>query len=205
MTGGDINRKRRRLLLATTGLGLVGTGFAATPFVLSMLPSARARAAGGPVEVDISKLEPAQRLVVEWRGKPVWVVRRTQAMLDGLPKLDSELVDPNSKVDQQPPYAQNTWRSIKPPILVLVGICTHLGCSPLAKLQAGVESGLGPEWPGGFFCPCHGSKFDLAGRVFKDVPAPKNLVVPPYGYLSDTRIIVGVDETALQKNKKGGA
>jgi len=188
----SVNRKRRRLLLVTTGLGAVGGLFTAFPFVMSMTPSARARAMGAPVTVDISKLEPGQRLVVEWRGKPVWIVRRTQAMLDGLPKIDNELADPKSEVNQQPVYAQNEWRSIKPSILVLVGICTHLGCSPLPKLEVGPASGLGADWPGGFFCPCHGSKFDLAGRVFKDVPAPSNLVVPQYGFLSDTRIIIGV-------------
>ncbi len=192
MTGESVNRKRRRLLVVTTGLGAVGALFTAFPFVMSMTPSARARAMGAPVTVDISKLEPGQRLVVEWRGKPVWIVRRTQTMLDRLPKIDNELADPKSEVNQQPVYAQNEWRSIKPPILVLVGICTHLGCSPLPKLQAGPASGLGPDWPGGFFCPCHGSKFDLAGRVFKDVPAPTNLVVPQYGFLSDTHIIIGV-------------
>lgn len=188
----SVNRKRRRLLVVTTGLGAVGGLFTAFPFVMSMTPSARARAMGAPVTVDISKLEPGQRLVVEWRGKPVWIVRRTQAMLDRLPKIDKELADPKSEVNQQPVYAQNEWRSIKPSILVLVGICTHLGCSPLPKLEAGPASGLGSDWPGGFFCPCHGSKFDLAGRVFKDVPAPSNLVVPQYGFLSDTRIIIGV-------------
>ena len=192
MSVDNINRKRRRLLIATTGLGAVGGLFTAFPFVMSMTPSARARAMGAPVTVDISKLEPGQRLVVEWRGKPVWIVRRTQAMLDRLPTIDKELADPKSEVNQQPVYAQNEWRSIKPSILVLVGICTHLGCSPLPKLEAGPASGLGSDWPGGFFCPCHGSKFDLAGRVFKDVPAPTNLVVPQYGFLSDTRIIIGV-------------
>lgn len=192
MSVDNINRKRRRLLIATTGLGAVGGLFTAFPFVMSMTPSARARAMGAPVTVDISKLEPGQRLVVEWRGKPVWIVRRTQAMLDRLPTVDKELADPKSEVNQQPVYAQNEWRSIKPSILVLVGICTHLGCSPLPKLEAGPASGLGSDWPGGFFCPCHGSKFDLAGRVFKDVPAPTNLVVPQYGFLSDTRIIIGV-------------
>lgn len=192
MSVDNINRKRRRLLIATTGLGAVGGLFTAFPFVMSMTPSARARAMGAPVTVDISKLEPGQRLVVEWRGKPVWIVRRTQAMLDRLPIIDKELADPKSEVNQQPVYAQNEWRSIKPSILVLVGICTHLGCSPLPKLEAGPASGLGSDWPGGFFCPCHGSKFDLAGRVFKDVPAPTNLVVPQYGFLSDTRIIIGV-------------
>lgn len=188
----SVNRKRRRLLVVTAGLGAVGGLFTAFPFVMSMTPSARARAMGAPVTVDISKLEPGQRLVVEWRGKPVWIVRRTQTMLERLPKIDDELADPKSEVNQQPVYAQNEWRSIKPSILVLVGICTHLGCSPLPKLEPGPASGLGSDWPGGFFCPCHGSKFDLAGRVFKDVPAPSNLVVPQYGFLSDTRIIIGV-------------
>lgn len=199
MSEGVDRDKRRFLTLLTTGVGAIGAGFAATPFVLSMMPSARARAAGAPVEVDISKLEPGQMLTVEWRGKPVWIVRRTKDMLDRLPGLDSILVDPQSKVtDQQPAYAQNVDRSIKPEILVLVGICTHLGCSPLQKFQVGPASGLGDDWPGGFFCPCHGSKFDLAGRVYKNVPAPRNLPVPPHMYLSDTRILIGED-------KKGAA
>lgn len=199
MSEGVDRDKRRFLTLLTTGVGAIGAGFAATPFVLSMMPSARARAAGAPVEVDISKLEPGQMLTVEWRGKPVWIVRRTKDMLDRLPGLDSILVDPQSKVtDQQPAYAQNVDRSIKPEILVLVGICTHLGCSPLQKFQVGPVSGLGDDWPGGFFCPCHGSKFDLAGRVYKNVPAPRNLPVPPHMYLSDTRILIGED-------KKGAA
>jgi ubiquinol-cytochrome c reductase iron-sulfur subunit len=160
-----------------------------------MTPSARARAAGAPVEVDISKLEPGQMLTVEWRGKPVWIVNRTKAMLATLPTLDKQLVDPDSKnTDQQPAYATNKTRSIKPELLVLVGICTHLGCSPSQKFQVGPASGMGDDWQGGFFCPCHGSKFDLAGRVFKGVPAPTNLVVPPYLFVSDTRILLGVDK-----------
>jgi ubiquinol-cytochrome c reductase iron-sulfur subunit len=167
-----------------------------------MQPSARARALGAPVQVDISKLEAGQRLVVEWRGKPVWIVNRTKKMLGTLPRMTSKLVDPSSDASEQPSYAQNEWRSIKPEILVLVGICTHLGCSPLAKFVEGVASGLGQDWPGGFFCPCHGSFFDLAGRVYKDVPAPSNLVVPPHAYLSDTRIIVGVSPAGVEKNKK---
>jgi ubiquinol-cytochrome c reductase iron-sulfur subunit len=192
-------RRRRFLTIATTGIGLVGTGFAATPFVLSMTPSARARAAGAPVEVDISKIEPGQLLTVEWRKKPVWILRRTPEMLQSLTKDSDLLVDPNSTVtSQQPPYAQNETRSIKPEVLVLVGICTHLGCSPDKRLEAGIASGLGANWPGGFFCPCHGSKFDLAGRVFKNVPAPKNLEVPPYMFLSDSRIVIG-------EHKKGAA
>lgn len=187
-------RRRRFLLITTTGIGLVGTGFAAAPFVLSMTPSARARAAGAPVEVDISKLEPGQLLTVEWRGKPVWILRRTPEMLKSLSGLADKLADPHSEVsEQQPPYARNEHRSIKPEYLVLIGICTHLGCSPDKRLEAGAASGLGPDWPGGFFCPCHGSKFDLAGRVWKNVPAPTNLVVPPHTYVSNTRILIGVD------------
>ena len=194
MANDNVNQKRRRLLVLTSGLGVIGAGFASVPFIASMTPSARARALGAPVEVDISKLEPGQRLVVEWRGKPVWIVRRTESMLETLPKVRDELADPESRESIQPDYAQNQARSIKPQILVLVGICTHLGCSPLAKLEPGVASGLGAEWQGGFFCPCHGSLFDLSGRVYKNVPAPTNLVVPRYGYLSDTRIIIGVDK-----------
>ncbi|MHB8535475.1 MAG: ubiquinol-cytochrome c reductase iron-sulfur subunit [Sulfuricaulis sp.] len=193
MSEEGMNPRRRRLLVITSGLGVVGTAFAITPFVLSMNPSARALAAGAPVEVDISKIEPGQLLTVKWRGKPVWVLDRTPQMLKSLTEDTAMLVDPNSTVTtQQPSYAQNATRSIKPAILVLVGICTHLGCSPSPRLEAGSVSGLGDNWPGGFFCPCHGSKFDLAGRVLKNVPAPTNLVVPPYSYLSDTRIIVGV-------------
>jgi ubiquinol-cytochrome c reductase iron-sulfur subunit len=188
-------RRRRFLTIATTGMGLVGTGFVATPFVLSMTPSARAKAAGAPVEVDISKIEPGQLLTVEWRGKPVWILRRTPDMLKSLPEGEKHLADPASKVtDQQPAYTQNPTRSIKPELLVLVGICTHLGCSPSVKLKAGADSGLGDDWAGGFFCPCHGSKFDLAGRVYKGVPAPTNLVVPPHSYLSATRLSIGVDQ-----------
>jgi len=195
MSDEGVDPRRRRLLTITTGLGLVGTAFAATPFVLSMLPSARAKAAGAPVEVDISRIEPGQMLTVEWRGRPVWIVRRTPPMLVSLKQVEPLLADPMSTVpEQQPAYAKNEFRSIKPEILVLVGICTHLGCSPDKRLNAGPDSGLGDDWPGGFFCPCHGSKFDLAGRVFKNVPAPTNLVVPRHRYLTDTRILVGADE-----------
>jgi ubiquinol-cytochrome c reductase iron-sulfur subunit len=193
MSEEGVNPRRRRLLAITTGIGLVGTAFAVTPFVLSMMPSARAKAAGAPVEVDISKIEPGQLLTVEWRGKPVWILRRTPEMLKSLSSDESLVADPISAADQQPIYAQNATRSIKPEFLVLVGICTHLGCSPAQRLEAGSASGLGEGWPGGFFCPCHGSKFDLAGRVFKNVPAPTNLVVPPHTYLSGTRIMIGVD------------
>jgi ubiquinol-cytochrome c reductase iron-sulfur subunit len=199
MSEGVDRNKRRFLTLLTTGVGAMGAAFAATPFVLSMTPSARARAAGAPVEVDISKLEPGQALTVEWRGKPVWIVRRTKDMLDRLAGLNNLLSDPESKrIEQQPAYAANPTRSLKPEILVLVGICTHLGCSPQKILQAGASSGMGEEWPGGFFCPCHGSKFDLAGRVYKNVPAPTNLPVPPHMYLGDSRILIGED-------KKGAA
>ncbi|GAB4507637.1 MAG: ubiquinol-cytochrome c reductase iron-sulfur subunit [Sulfuricaulis sp.] len=195
MSEEGVNPRRRRLLAITSGLGVVGTAFAITPFVLSMLPSARAKAAGAPVEIDISKLESGQLLTVEWRGKPVWILRRTPEMLKSLAEVEKLLTDPKSGVaDQQPSYAKNDTRSIKPEFLVLVGICTHLGCSPDRRLDAGVSSGLGEEWKGGFFCPCHGSKFDLAGRVYKNVPAPTNLVVPPHAYLSDTRIIIGADQ-----------
>ncbi|MEX2165285.1 MAG: ubiquinol-cytochrome c reductase iron-sulfur subunit [Sulfuricaulis sp.] len=191
-----VNPRRRRLLAVTSGLGIVGAAFAASPFVMSMLPSARAKAAGAPVEVDISKIEPGQLLTVEWRGNPVWILKRTPEMLKSLSEVINELADPESSViEQQPSYAQNATRSIKPEFLVLVGICTHLGCSPAQRLQAGDVSGLGDDWPGGFFCPCHGSKFDLAGRVYKNVPAPTNLKVPPYTFLSDTRIIIGADAT----------
>jgi len=201
MSDEGTDQTRRQLLAITTGLGLAGTAVASIPFVLSMQPSARARALGAPVEVDISKLEAGQRLVFEWRGKPVWIVNRTKKMLDTLPGMAGKLVDPNSDASEQPSYAQNEWRSIKPDILVLVGICTHLGCSPLAKFVEGAASGLGRDWPGGFFCPCHGSFFDLAGRVYKDVPAPTNLVVPPHAYVSDTRIIVGLSPDEVEKNK----
>jgi ubiquinol-cytochrome c reductase iron-sulfur subunit len=157
-----------------------------------MAPSAKARAAGAPIRADISKVEPGQMIRVKWRGKPIWVVNRTKEMLDVLPTLDGELRDPDSLEPQQPPYAKNGYRSIKPEYLVLIGICTHLGCSPTYRPDI-APADLGKDWKGGFFCPCHGSRFDLAGRVFKGVPAPLNLVVPPYRYLSDTEIEVGND------------
>ncbi|MEE9156913.1 MAG: ubiquinol-cytochrome c reductase iron-sulfur subunit [Gammaproteobacteria bacterium] len=190
-----MNRRRRRLLTITTVLGGIGAAVTATPFILSMKPSARALAAGGPVNVDISKLEAGQILTVEWRGKPVWIVRRTPAMLAQLERNAPLLVDPNSEVaSQQPSYAKNVPRSIKPEALVVIGICTHLGCVPSPKLAAGAISGIGSDWPGGYFCPCHGSKFDLAGRVFKNVPAPTNLVVPPHRYVNDALIEIGADQ-----------
>jgi ubiquinol-cytochrome c reductase iron-sulfur subunit len=185
--------KRKFLIAATSAVGGVAAAGVAVPLVMSMLPSARAKAAGAPVEVDISKVEPGMLLTVEWRGKPVWVVNRTKEMLDGLSKIDGQLTDPNSEQPQQPEYCKNATRSIKPEYLVAVGICTHLGCSPSEKLKSGADSGLGADWPGGFFCPCHGSRFDLAARVYKNVPAPTNLVIPPHQYLSDTRLLIGVD------------
>lgn len=189
---GADNNRRRFLVAATSVVGAVGVVGAAVPFLTSWWPSARAQAAGAPVEADISKLEPGAKLTVEWRGKPVWIVNRTKATLENLPKLDDRLRDPHSEVDQQPPYAKNEYRSRKPEYLVCVGICTHLGCSPTYRPEIG-PADLGADWLGGFFCPCHGSRFDLAGRVFKGVPAPTNLVVPPYTYLTETRILIGKD------------
>ena len=189
----SIDEDKRKFLLKATGvLGGVGAVCALTPFVSSWLPSAKAQAAGAPVQVDLSKLEPGQQVTVEWRGKPVWIVRRTPEMLAQLAGADEQLRDPLSLVDQQPEYAKNKYRSINPEYLVLIGICTHLGCSPKYTPQV---NELGPNWPGGFYCPCHGSTFDLAGRVFKGVPAPINLQVPPYQFLSEHLIVIGQDTT----------
>ncbi len=190
-----VDLKRRRFLTgATTVVGGVGAAFLAVPFVASMQPSARAKAAGAPVEVDIDKLEFGGMLTVEWRGKPVWIVRRSEETLAALPGIDAQLSDPASDIiDQQPEYCKNTNRSIKPEYLVLVGICTHLGCAPSYRPEIAPDD-LGPDWKGGFFCPCHGSRFDLSGRVFSGVPAPTNLVVPPHTYLTESRIVIGLDE-----------
>ena len=190
---------RRKWLIATTAVGGVGGAAALYPFVNSFEPSARAKAAGAAVEVDISGMKPDEMRTVEWRGKPVWVIRRTPDQVSELAKLDGELADPNSLRDPAvytPKYAQNGYRSIKPEYLVVVGICTHLGCSPTPKMQAGPQPSLPNDWPGGFFCPCHGSTFDLAGRVYKNKPAPDNLEVPPHMYLSDTKILIGDDKKA---------
>lgn len=184
--------KRQFLVAATTVAGGVAAGAAAVPFVASMLPSERAKAAGAPVEVDLSTLAPGERVTVEWRGKPVWVVRRTKEMLDSIRGNDANVADPQSKKPMQPAYATNEMRAIKDEYLVVVGICTHLGCSPVGKFAKQAEA-FDPNWQGGFYCPCHGSLFDLAGRVYKNKPAPDNLVVPPYKYLSDTRIVIGED------------
>jgi len=195
MSNEGADRSRRRFLTVTTTLvGGVGVGFAAWPFLASWNPSAKAQAIGAPVEADISKLEPGQRITVQWRGKPVWIVRRTETALEALPGLDSQVRDPESQVPQQPPYATNEYRSIKPEFLVLVGLCTHLGCSPSFRPE--VAGDLGPDWKGGFFCPCHGSRFDMAGRVYAGVPAPTNLEVPPHSYLTATSILIGVDQGA---------
>ena len=185
--------RRRFLTVATSAAGGVAAAAVATPFVLSFFPSERAKAAGAPVEVDISKLEAGQKINVEWRGKPVWVVNRTPEQVKNLAKLDGKLVDPKSEAPQQPEYCKNAHRSIKPEILVAVGICTHLGCSPTFRLDL-APADLGPEWLGGFYCPCHGSKFDLAARVYSGVPAPSNMEIPPHKYLSDTRLLVGDDK-----------
>ncbi|ATG75233.1 ubiquinol-cytochrome c reductase iron-sulfur subunit [Zobellella denitrificans] len=193
MSNAPVDTGRRRFLTwSTTAVGGVGAVFAAVPFIASWNPSAKAKAAGAPVEVDVSKMEPGQLIRVEWRGNPVWVVRRTQEILDGLPKHDNQLRDPNSDEPQQPEYAQNAYRSIKPELFVAVGLCTHLGCSPTYLPNTFGEQVQGVS--AGFFCPCHGSKFDMAGRVFQGVPAPLNLVIPPYYYVNDTTILVGEDK-----------
>ena len=192
MSEQKVDKKRRNLVVATCAAGGVASAAAAVPFVASMWPSERAKAAGAPVEADISKLQPGELGVYEWRGKPVWVLRRTKEMLDSLKGIEDKLSDPESDVPEQPVYAKNDTRSIKPEYAVLVGICSHLGCSPTAKPEPKGE--MGADWVGGFYCPCHGSKFDLAGRVFKGAPAPVNLEVPPYAFLSDTTILIGEDK-----------
>ena len=191
MQSADTSR-RKFLVGATTALGTVGAVGIATPFVSSWNPSAKAKAAGAPVKVDISKILPGEQIRAEWRGKPVFVLRRTAEMLESLKANTDRVADPKSEKPQQPPYATNEARSINPEIAVLVGICTHLGCSPQFRPEVGAAD-LGDDWLGGYFCPCHGSSFDLAGRVYKAVPAPTNLVVPPHSYESDNVLIIGVD------------
>ncbi len=184
-----VDLDRRRFLTGTAVIiGGIGAATAAVPFIASFQPSVRAKAIGAPVEVDISAIEPGQRVTFKWRGKPVWVLRRTPEQVEAL-KSGGTLRDPDSKESEQPEFAKNAWRSSKPEYLVLVGVCTHLGCSP--SFRPLPDSETGADWKGGFYCPCHGSKFDLAGRVFAGVPAPLNLVVPPYKFLSDTRILIG--------------
>jgi ubiquinol-cytochrome c reductase iron-sulfur subunit len=197
MSDQPVDRSRRTWVAIACGAGAVGGVAAAVPFVASFEPSERARAAGAPVEADISGLKVGEQLTVEWRGKPVWIVRRSPEQIAALPKHDAELADPKSerKPDElTPEYARNENRSRKPEYLVVVGICTHLGCSPTDKFQAGPQPSLPADWPGGFLCPCHGSTFDLAGRVFRNKPAPDNLEVPPHMYLSDTRLLIGEDK-----------
>jgi len=184
---------RRNLIVATAAVGGAAGAGAAVPFVASWFPSERAKAAGAPIEVDISNLAPGELGIYEWRGKPVWVFRRDKEMLGSIKKDDSKVSDPNSELPQQPPYAKNEYRSIKEEIMVVVGVCTHLGCSPKEK-GADAKAEMGADWNGGFYCPCHGSKFDFAGRVYKGVPAPTNLEVPPYTYLSESKILIGDDK-----------
>jgi ubiquinol-cytochrome c reductase iron-sulfur subunit len=194
MSNDGINHARRRFLtVATTGVGVAGAGFVVTPLVGSWNPSAKAKAAGAPVKANISKLEPGQMVTEEWRGKPVYIVRRTPDMLAGLDKMVSVVADPDSEKSEQPLYCKNPHRSIKEEILVLEGLCTHLGCAPKQRFEVAPED-LGHDWMGGFFCPCHGSKFDLAGRVFKGVPAPTNLKVPPHRFDSNDIIVIGEDQ-----------
>ena len=192
-----VNAGRRKFLTATTAVvGAVGAGFVAVPFIKSWSPSTRAKLAGAPVVADISALQEGQRMILEWRGQPIWIVKRSQAVLQALPTLNANLRDPKSEnVEQQPDYirqANPELRSLKPEISVLVGLCTHLGCSPEMVAKIG-PAPFDPEWKGGYFCPCHKSKFDMAGRVYLGVPAPTNLVVPPHHFADDTTIVVGVD------------
>ncbi len=192
MSNDGVNTGRRRFLVAATSVvGAAGAIGVAVPFVGSWQPSAKAKAAGAPVKADIGKIDLGQMITVEWRGKPVYIVRRTPEALDNIKKVDGDLKDPNSEKSNQPAYAKGEFRAIKNEYLVLLGVCTHLGCAPKYRPEVGSVT---HEWLGGFFCPCHGSKFDLAGRVFKGVPAPTNLEVPPYRYLSDTVIEIGVDQ-----------
>ena len=197
--GEPVDAGRRRFLTATTAVvGAVGAGFVAVPFIKSWNPSERAQLAGAPISADIGALGEGQRLIVEWRGQPIWIVRRSEAVLQALPTLNDQLRDPLSEnPDQQPEYANNLTRSIRPEVSVLVGLCTHLGCSPEMVAQIGPQP-FDPDWKGGYFCPCHKSKFDMAGRVFEGVPAPTNLVVPPHHYEGDTTLVIGVDPANAQ-------
>ncbi|MDA8254288.1 MAG: ubiquinol-cytochrome c reductase iron-sulfur subunit [Betaproteobacteria bacterium] len=188
-----MNPTRRKLVVAASAAGTVAAVGSAIPLVASLAPSERARAASAPVEADFSKLVPGELMTVEWRGKPVWILRRTPEMIERLKTLDTRLRDPESEKPQQPEYCQNPWRSRKPEFFIAVAICTHLGCVPTFRKEV-APADLGPEWPGGFYCPCHGSKFDFAGRVFRNVPAPLNLEVPRHKYLADTRLLVGEDQ-----------
>jgi ubiquinol-cytochrome c reductase iron-sulfur subunit len=188
-----VDKTRRNLVVATSVVGGAAAAGAAVPFVASMLPSERARAAGAPVEVDLSRIGPGEMQVIEWRGKPVWVIRRTKEMLDSLKGAEARLQDPASKSSEQPKYAENEHRAQKPDVMVMEGVCTHLGCSPQLK-PTDAKAEMGADWVGGFYCPCHGSKFDYAGRVFRGAPAPTNLKVPPYTFVSENVLIIGEDK-----------
>lgn len=198
MSDAAVDQGRRTWIAITCGTGAIGGAAVAVPFVASFAPSERAKAAGAPVQVDISAVKPGEKLVVEWRGKPVWIVRRTAEQLDSLKKTEVQVADPKSDRKQYPTpeYAKNVHRSIKPEVFVAVGICSHLGCSPSDKFQTGAQPSLPDDWGGGFLCPCHGSTFDIAGRVFKNKPAPDNLEVPPHKYLSESLLLIGDDSKA---------
>ena len=199
MSDSTVDQGRRTWVAMTAGAGALGTAAVAVPFVSTFAPSERAKAAGAPVEADIASLKPGEKMTVEWRGKPVWIVRRTPEQLAELPKNDPELADPKSlrkPGELTPSYVRNGYRSIKPEFFVAVGICSHLGCSPSEKFNVGAQPSLPDDWKGGFLCPCHGSTFDMAGRVFKNKPAPDNLEVPPHTFLSDTRLLIGEDKKA---------
>ena len=196
-TRSDLASQRRKLLIATSGAGALAAAATAVPFVASLTPSERARAAGAPVEADVAGLAPGEMMTVEWRGKPVWIVRRTAEMLAALEPVEPKLADPASDVPQQPDYATNRHRSIHPEYLVVIGICTHLGCSPSDKFAEGSAEGMPADWPGGFFCPCHGSIFDLAGRVYLSQPAPTNLESPPHKWLSASQVLIGEDDQGV--------
>ena len=191
MNNSGVDKTRRQFLTnALTVVGAVGTGFVAVPFLSQMQPTVKAKATGAPVQVNLSKLEPGQLIRVEWRGKPVWILNRTKTVLSTLAPLESELSDPNSSESIQPPAAKNTTRSLKPEVFVAIGLCTHLGCSPTYRPEV-APTDLGQDWQGGFFCPCHGSKFDIAGRVYSGMPAPTNLEIPPYRYIDDNTLLIG--------------
>ncbi len=196
MSDHAVDQSKRTWMIATGCAGAAGGAAVAVPFVSTFAPSERAKAAGAPVEVDISTLKPGEKLTVEWRGKPVWIVRRTQEQLQALAQTTAQVADPDSKrtAYPTPEYARNVHRSIKPEVFVAVGICSHLGCSPSDKFQPGAQPSLPDDWAGGFLCPCHGSTFDMAGRVFKNKPAPDNLEVPPHMYLSDSKLLIGEDK-----------
>jgi ubiquinol-cytochrome c reductase iron-sulfur subunit len=198
MSDAAVDRDRRTWIAITCGAGAVGGAAVAVPFVSTFAPSERAKAAGAPVRVDVGALAPGEQLTVEWRGKPVWIVRRTKEQLDSLKLTEAQVADPNSDRTNYPTpdYAKNQYRSINPEFLVAVGICSHLGCSPTSKFQTGAQPSLPDDWHGGFLCPCHGSTFDMAGRVFKNKPAPDNLEVPPHMYVSDTTLVIGEDKQA---------